>query len=206
MAVLSRRETTWLKAEAVDQAQSPYKGLSGSTRLYGERTFAVPSVDDEEEEDEVDASTDIAPGYPSVPSKAAIVKRSEIANRLVSLANNAAKSVGKAKLSADLQVLRRALAQARPELRALGTERDYLSIISLIESGLTNTDWKSLSAPRLKHLAESLAIGTSTQPLNYDMVIRQAKGLRARAIQTLPVFDIYGETEGKASEARDCSE
>lgn len=163
-----------------------------------------PSVEkDEGTEEEVNRSTDNFAGASAHSSKDLIAKRAAVATRLAAMVEDVIASVGKVAMTTELQLLRRELARSRSQIRELRTERDYLSILTLVEASLKNVSWKELARPELEQIRESLTIGASDGPLSYSEVSRQARLLRSRGFQTLPVFeldinDVEGEEETEA--------
>lgn len=214
MALLTNRRGTSV-TEKTEQKVSAYlvagRGSKGTTQKSTPidpkaLQFTSPTVEeDDETEEEVNRSTDEFATVNRISSREAIAKRRAIASRLESILEDVIASVGKAKMTTELQLLRRELARSRPQIRELRAERDYLSIVSLVEASLKNVNWKEVSKPQLEQIRESLTIGASNGPVSYSEVSRQARLLRSRGFQTLPVFefdinDVEGEEESEAAD------
>jgi hypothetical protein len=159
---------------------------------------------DEETGNEEEINQSFSLTLPSLATQQAIVQRIEVANQLARLAKKVIESKGKIKMAADLQVLRRELARAHHVLRDLRSERDYLSVITVVEAAMQNIDWKEVSRGELEQIHLSLSLGTNVAAVNFDDVNRQARQFRGQGVSTLPTFDIHdGEDEEVAEEDTD---
>ncbi len=210
MAVLShQKRTEIIDATAESEAVRQYAGMSISS--VGQRRRAidtkfltvrdprtVPTVSEIEagDADELNESQENEVASSGIGNRKARATRIELARKLSSLAEHLLENRGKAQMTADLLLLKRELAGAHAVLRNLRSERDYLSVISLIEAGLQNVNWKVVSREELSLIHTCLWIGVEDTQVDFDDVNASAKRLRGAGVSTLPVFEIdYDEAE-----------
>lgn len=221
MAVLveSKQSTsTTVQSKPLQYGTSPLPEPSAAaTKLRSHKTKlgskedarTKPSIDAEEagNDEESNRSQEESNGSLALGTQQAISERRKVATRLAGLAQKLIDSHKSVKMAADIQVLRRELSRAHAPLRELRSERDYLSVVTLVEAAMQNIDWKTVSKDKLVQIKQSLAIGTSASSVHFDDVNRQARQLRGAGVSTLPMFEIDdGEEEATLGETDSTSD
>lgn len=121
--------------------------------------------------------------------------RRVLARKLVQRAGELLPYVGDVALPTYLQLLEDDLAHGHEILEPHGSEVDYLSLITLIESALVCQTWKQFTRRQVKALQAVLRLGCSAKPIGLEG-FDKARGLLADAgVETTPRIDLDALTE-----------
>jgi hypothetical protein len=102
-------------------------------------------------------------------------------------------------MATSFQLLRRELSRCHDALGNLPSEKDYLSIIVLIEGELGIKNWKEVTRPELEALKKAIAIGMSEPKVTYDHYNKVFRVLNASGYNTGPIFE-FGIPDGPIEE------
>jgi hypothetical protein len=111
-------------------------------------------------------------------------------------------SHGSVKMATDLQLLRRQLSRCHGLLEPFRSERDYLSIVVLVELELGSKDWKEITKDELVALKKAIDIGVKEEHVTFNHYGRVLRVLNASGFVTGPSFE-FAESESPGKEPLD---
>jgi hypothetical protein len=117
-------------------------------------------------------------------------KRSELARDLLSRLKDLATLLGKVSLAANLELLKKDLARCHKELQAHASETNFLSIVTLVESAMTNLKWKQYSEAELDLFRKAFNVGYRKAHVRFQDYDEIRKQFSREQVRTLPQMDL----------------
>lgn len=116
--------------------------------------------------------------------------RSELARQLLGRVEQLSPLVGDVSLPTNIQLLKRDLSRCHDALRHHPTESNFLSIITLVESAVTQTRWKEYSRSQLDRIRSAFEVGYRQPHVDYDDYDRIRRAFGVDGIDTHPRIDL----------------
>ena len=116
--------------------------------------------------------------------------RSELARELLHRVEQLPALVGDVSLPTNIQLLKRDLSRCHDALRHHPTESSFLSIITLVESAITQTRWKEYSRNQFDRIRSAFEVGYRQLHVNYDDYDRIRRAFAVDSINTHVRIDL----------------
>jgi hypothetical protein len=129
--------------------------------------------------------------------------RSELARDLLHRVAQLAALVGDVSLPASIQLFKRDLSRCHAALRGYPSESDFLSIITLVESALTQMRWKEYSRTQFERIRSAIEVGYRQSRVEYADYERIRRGFAEGGIDTHPRINLESLTPEEMADAED---
>jgi hypothetical protein len=116
--------------------------------------------------------------------------RSELARELLHRVERLVPLVGDVSLPVNIQLLKRDLSHCHDALRAHPSESDFLSIITLVESAMTQTRWKEYSRSQFERIRSAVEVGYRQSHVEYADYERIRRDFAEGDIDTHPRINL----------------
>lgn len=116
--------------------------------------------------------------------------RSEVARDLVQRVNQLLPLIGDVTLAANIGLLKRDLSQCHDKLNGHPSESDYLSIVTLVESAMTQLKWKQYTRSQLQAICEALNIGYRQVRVRFEDYEKARDLLSMKNVDSTPRIDL----------------
>jgi hypothetical protein len=116
--------------------------------------------------------------------------RSELARLLLARTERLASRLGDVSVAVEIQLLKRELSRGHDVLASRREERDFLSVVTLVEAALASLTWKRYTTEVVDALREAFTSGAREEAFTFSDYDAVRRNFAALGIPTAPSIDL----------------
>lgn len=116
--------------------------------------------------------------------------RSELARELLNRVDQLIPLVGEISLATNVQLLKHDLSRCHDKLKGYASESNFLSIVTLIESAMSQLKWKQYTTDQLQLIRSAIDVGYRQPRVQYDDYDQIRQQVQVGRIETTPRIDL----------------